>query len=700
MNPLVSLGLWLIEHLSRSDSRHALCGDLLQQRHSGRSAAWLTREILIAILHALQQRCGRWTMPLFFATVWSMLYRAYAQPEVGLVLTSWSRVLDASLFAPMLQLLLQILPVVSFLWLGLAVFVSVRRDILGALRFRTVVHAFSSSHAALLLLVLVWPKHTGHLTLVPLLLQPTFYLGWINLPLAISLLIAILCVLPSDGEPPSRRRRLRIAVAQPVPGAHGKPVAGGLMLLVLCGMSSFSRAQADRRAQVEQCTLPAVHVAGQPPACVPLQTRMAQLHVHGVSVAVIHNGIVEWARGYGEAAPGTPVRPDTLFQAGSISKPLAAMAALRLVQQGHLLLDSDVNTWLRSWKVPADPAFPGATVTLRELLTHTAGLTVHGFPGYAAGDPVPDLIHVLNGAPPANTPAIRLEHMPGTQWQYSGGGYTVMQQLLMDTTGQPFSPLLQSMVLGPIGMTHSTYDQPLSASWLAHAAVPFLVNGEPLPGGAHTYPEQAAAGLWTTSSDLALYVMEVQRSLQGKANHVLSQANTQQMLTPGKGTWSLGLQIGGSAGNLYFSHGGVNAGFESVFVGYTHTGDGAVVMTNAQGGTVLAEEVLRGIAAAYGWPDFHATERSAVAVSPATLARNVGTFSLPGGPAYVISLENGHLYATAPSGLRSELFAQSPTAFFLQDAAAELHFNPDAEGKVNELTIRFQGQNVAFPRTR
>src|SRR5215469_8438639 len=178
--------------------------------------------------------------------------------------------------------------------------------------------------------------------------------------------------------------------------------------------------------KIETCLPPAVVVKGEPPACTPLLTRMQQLHIPGVSIAVVHNGVIEWARGYGIAGPDNkPVTPDTLFQAGSISKPVAAMGALHLVQEGKLSLDADVNTKLTSWKVPASDAAPGAVITLRELMTHTAGMTVHGFPGYAAGAPVPTLVQVLNGEAPANTAPVRLDSVPGTNWAYSGGGYEV-----------------------------------------------------------------------------------------------------------------------------------------------------------------------------------------------------------------------------------------------------------------------------------
>lgn len=251
--------------------------------------------------------------------------------------------------------------------------------------------------------------------------------------------------------------------------------------------------------KVESCLPDPVIVKDHPHPCRTLVQRLADLHVPGVSVAVVHNGLIEWAQGFGVAQLGAkPVDIDTLFQAGSISKPVAAMAALHLVQEGKLTLDSDVNTFLTTWKVPPSPAAPNAKVTLRELLTHTAGFTVHGFPGYSVNAAVPTVVQVLNGEKPANTPAIRLESIPGSKWNYSGGGYTVMQQLLLDVSQEPFPTLLHDAVLAPIGMTHSTYQQPLPSSLQSHAATPYSGDGQPVKGGAHTYPEMAAAGLWTT----------------------------------------------------------------------------------------------------------------------------------------------------------------------------------------------------------
>lgn len=430
-----------------------------------------------------------------------------------------------------------------------------------------------------------------------------------------------------------------------------------------------------------------------------LADRMKELNVPGVSIAVIHNGKIEWARGFGvRSIGGPPVNAETMFQAGSISKPVASMACLRLVQQGKLALDTDVNTYLTSWKFPSDPVAQGKPVTLRELLTHTGGTTVHGFPGYASNEPVPTVIQVLNGEKPANTPPIRSEAVPGTRWNYSGGGFTIMQQVLLDVTKEPFPKLLHDSVLAPIGMTRSTYDQPLPQSLRENAAVPYHGDGKPVEGGAHTYPELAAAGLWTTPTDIAKYAIEVVNSLNGKANHVLSAEMTKQMLTAGMGHWGLGLEIGGSEANPYFSHGGVNEGFVNIFYMYEKSGDGAVVMTNGDGGGQIGDELIHSIANEYNWPDMRPTVRTAIHVDPKILETYPGTYELSKDFAITITLENGQLMGQGSGQPKFPLYAETETKFFLTVVPADIDFIKDEKGKVASLVLHQGGHDMKAPK--
>ncbi|SPF50350.1 Beta-lactamase [Candidatus Sulfopaludibacter sp. SbA4] len=344
-------------------------------------------------------------------------------------------------------------------------------------------------------------------------------------------------------------------------------------------------------------------------AAIPKMTiteRLQFYKVPGVSVAVMQDGKVEWARGFGvtSAEGGKPVDAETLFQAASISKHVAAMVALHVVDEGKLSLDEDVNLKLRSWKVPENEFTKTEKVTLRRLLNHSAGLTVHGFPGYAAGAPVPSLVEILDGKKPANTDPIRVDVVPGTLWRYSGGGYEVMQQLVMDVTGKPFPQLAREIVLGPLGMSRSTYEQPLPSRYGGNAASAHHADGMTIPGEWHTYPEMTAAGLWTTPSDLLRVVRELQTG-----SHVLKPETQRQMLTKVLGDYGLGLALAETGGQKSFSHGGSNAGFQCMMFGYLEGGRGAVVMTNGDRGGALAGEILRSIAAEYGWPDYQVAEK-------------------------------------------------------------------------------------------
>lgn len=437
-----------------------------------------------------------------------------------------------------------------------------------------------------------------------------------------------------------------------------------IALCILAGYAAVSLAAADapKIERVENGLRGPIAIKGQPVAAMKIAERMKFYHVPGVSVAVIDRGKVQWARGYGvtSAEGGTPVTPQTLFQAASISKHVAALVALHLVDLGKLSLDDDVNVKLRSWKVPENEFTKTEKVTLRRLLNHSAGMTVHGFPGYAADAPVPTLIEILDGKPPANTPAIRVDVTPGTLWRYSGGGYEVMQQLVLDVSGgKTFPQLEREYVLDPLHMTRSTYEQPLPAKLQADAATAHDRNGRPIPGKYHTYPEMAAAGLWTTPSDLAKVVIELETG-----GHVLKPATQREMLTKVLGNYGLGLSLAETGGQKSFSHGGANEGFRCEMFGYLTGGRGAVVMTNGDRGDPLAQEVMRSIAIEYGWPDYLPEEKSIAPVSEAILGSYAGAYHLKDGPTVTITAENGRLHAAAPQLGAVELIPESETSFF------------------------------------
>jgi CubicO group peptidase (beta-lactamase class C family) len=442
-----------------------------------------------------------------------------------------------------------------------------------------------------------------------------------------------------------------------------------------------------RIARVENGLLPAFVVAGQPLPTKPLAQRMSDLKIPGVSIAVINNGAIEWAKGYGTTETGTggPVTPHTLFQAASISKPVAALAALRLVEQGKLSLDEDVNAKLTSWKVPENDFTKTEKVTLRRLLSHSAGLTVHGFGGYAADAPVPTLVQVLDGAKPANSDAVRVDVVPGKIWRYSGGGYTVAQQLMMDVTGRPFPALMVELVLKPVGMDDSTYDQPLPEARRGAAAGGHTSDGKLLPGRYHTYPEMAAAGLWTTPTDLAKFLLEIERARRG-ASAVLSQARALEMTTAQKPGYGLGLSLDGLGKTASFGHGGSNEGFKCQMAAFFEGGRGAVIMTNGDRGGFLAGEVLQAIAREYDWPAFQPVEKKVVAVEPKVLALYEGRYELQPGRFLDVKLEGGTLFVGDVEGM-VELYPESETRFFDTVEGHIIVFVKGSDGRATHMLI-------------
>jgi CubicO group peptidase (beta-lactamase class C family) len=442
-----------------------------------------------------------------------------------------------------------------------------------------------------------------------------------------------------------------------------------------------------RAARVESGLLPLFVVEGRPLPAKTLAERMAALRVPGVGVAVINEGRIEWAKGYGvtEAGTTTPVTPRTLFQAASISKPVAALAALRLVEQGKLGLDEDVNAKLKSWKVPGNEFTKTENVTLRRLLSHTAGLTVHGFGGYAAGDPVPTLVQVLDGAKPANSDPVRVDVVPGAMMRYSGGGFTVAQQLMIDVSGRAFPDLMAELVLKPVGMDDSTYEQPLPEPRRGEAASGHTPDGKLLPGRSHTYPEMAAAGLWTTPTDLAKFLLEVRKALDGRST-VLSQALAREMTTAVKPGYGLGLSLDGLGRAASFGHGGSNEGFKCQMVAFFEGGRGAVIMTNGDQGGLLAGEIMRSIAREYDWPAFKPVAKTAVSVDRKSLASLEGRYELRPGRFLEVKLEAGTLFIVDGQD-RVELFPESETRFFDTAEGHTLVFVKGTDGRPTHMMI-------------
>jgi CubicO group peptidase (beta-lactamase class C family) len=332
---------------------------------------------------------------------------------------------------------------------------------------------------------------------------------------------------------------------------------------------------------------------------------MDLLGVRGVSIAVIQDFKIHWAKAYGvaDASTGALVDTDTLFQAASMSKPVAAMAVLHAVQDQKFALDADVNTILKSWKILRSPW----TVTPRALLSHTSGADDgFGFPGYLPDTALPTIVQILNGEKPSNTGPVLFARPPGSVFKYSGGGVTIMQLAMTDVYQKPYPELLQELVLKPIGMSRSGYDQPLSPERDKNASRAHNAAGQAMAAKWHVYPELAAAGLWTTPIDLAKFAIEIQLSLQGKSNKVLSPDMARQVIAPvGVGSYAVGLTIEKRGEGWYFGHGGSNWGFRGQFIAHVSKGYGVAIMTNGDRGGTLVDELVARIASAYNWDSLY-----------------------------------------------------------------------------------------------
>ena len=383
---------------------------------------------------------------------------------------------------------------------------------------------------------------------------------------------------------------------------------------------------------------------------------LEKFKVPGVSWALIDGGAIvdRGSAGVVEAGRADPVTPGTLFQACSISKPIAVFAMLRLVDRGLLDLDEDVNRRLTSWQLPSTGDWQ-PVVTLRHLASHSAGLTVHGFPGYAHDTEVPTVLQVLDGVRPTNTFGVRVDTVPGTQFRYSGGGTVIMQQLLEDVTGTPFRELLRELVLDPLGMSSSDYAQPLPEESHARAATAHDEFGRAVDGRWHTYPELAAAGLWTTPSDLCTFAVAVQSAYAGADGALLSPELAREMLTQqvpssdrigGLDALGLGLFLGNSG--TTFGHSGGNHGFKCHLLAYRDTGQGAAVMTNGDNGSYVVQRAFATIASSYGWKDYPADLDEPEWPGIDGLAALEGTYELRPGATFTVVRDEGRLSVTFP----------------------------------------------------
>ena len=444
---------------------------------------------------------------------------------------------------------------------------------------------------------------------------------------------------------------------------------------ILLGTPVFAQSDVEARVKrVEGGLIPPVLIQGAPGWS--LQQRMQFHKVPGVNIAVINDFKVEWARAYGvkDAASKEPVTETTLFQAASISKTLNATVILKKVMEGKLSLDENVNTYLTSWQLPDNEFTAKKNVTIANLLSHTGGTTVSGFPGYKVAAPLPSVLQILKGEPPANTPPIIVDINPAVRFRYSGGGTTILQLVLTELEKKPYAQILSETVLQPLKMSHSTFKQPLPDDWKVMAASGHLPDGKPVDGKFHVYPELAAAGLWTTPTDLATYAIEHQLSVQGKSNLILSKEMEEKMMTPYIGeSYGLGFGAQKMGEAVYFQHSGGNQGFSCLLIAHKDKGYGAVVMINGNAFAIISE-IIRSIAREYHWESYLPAPYEKFALTPDVLKRVVGRYQFDSDGAVTVKEEEGRLVADVTRMPRVEIVPIAQDEFVIVEDGSRVKF--------------------------
>lgn len=463
-------------------------------------------------------------------------------------------------------------------------------------------------------------------------------------------------------------------------------VAIGVTLSLGIQSKTSTRASVDANIEkVETGLTQRVHIEGRPFQRWTIRQRMANYHVPAVSLAVINGGTLEWAKTYGwrEAGRRDLADNDTMFQAASVSKVITALATLRLVQLKDLGLKDDVSQRLQNWKLPNAS---GDAVTVDELLSHSAA--INWPPGESALDPggsLPTLLQRLKGEPPALNKPVQVDGTPGSGFRYSNGGYLILGELIAEATNRDFAESVEDLIFKPLHMVHSTFKTLTPDSAPKDVAVGHTSDGavEQNKWRVVGAPE---GGLWTTASDLARAAIAIQHSYRGDKSSFLSAPLAKQMLTKHNDRWGLGVQLQGTGDDLAFRHDGSTPGYKAVLFAYANRGQGAVILTNGERGGELADELLYSIAAAYDWPDFRVVEKKIAAISPEELKQYVGQYEMAPGAYATISLENGKPYGQVRGRDKTELFAESPTRFFMIEGPT-VEFEKDSSGSVTALVF-------------
>ena len=476
-------------------------------------------------------------------------------------------------------------------------------------------------------------------------------------------------------------------------GRRRRGLAAALAVLAI-GLTACDAQKAlarKRRSTIENSLTRTVYLKGLQPEKLSLAERMAFYRVPGVSLCAFDKNAIEWTEAYGEADGQThrPLTPETVFQAGGLAEMMTAAAAFRLAEKGAIDLDGDVRERLKSWSFPADAVLPPGRLTLRRLLTHSAGLSEQRLEGYDPDEVRPMIPQVLSGLKPARNAPIWSPSRFGAgrkAWT-SEGGYALVQQVLEDVSGLPFEALMKQTVLDPLGLKNTFFAADPDESRAAAAAVGHTREGAALPGRWRRYPELAAKGLWTTAADFAGFLCRLMREALGEEGGILSPASARALLAPQIENFSHGFLADGKGDEINFHALKKTAGFAAGFVVYPAKGQGIVLLTNSDNGDVLADEILAAASAAYDWPHYKPVEKDVLRLPADTYREYVGHFEV--NPAYALDVAWEDYYLVIkPSGqAATKFYAEGRTLFYSTDPYIRIQFYKDKTGAVTSLVL-------------
>jgi CubicO group peptidase (beta-lactamase class C family) len=467
------------------------------------------------------------------------------------------------------------------------------------------------------------------------------------------------------------------------------------LLISLFHIPALAQSNDPTVTEIENGLLPCTLIEGEP--SLNLQDRMSYYKVPGISITIISNYQIERTLNYGvmDAEIQNPVSDETLFNVGSLSKGVASLAVLSLVENRKVDLNEDINNQLVSWKIPENEYTKQNKVTPLLLMNHSGGAMFYPGIGYL-GDNFPTNLQVLNGEKPSQYRPVVIDRIPGTEYLYSNAGYAILQQLIVDVSGKSYPEYVKEKIFEPLDLQYATLFQPLSEELIKYTAAGHMNNGLPYSGKRYYIQPAAAGGLWTNSSDYAKFVIELQKSYAGRSNKIISSALAKEMLSPHVSKqYGLGVFMREISGEInYFGHMGDNKGFFAGYVAHLTDGYGVIVLTNSQNGAQLIREITSGIARLYDWKKYLPEENKLVPISENMMDQYAGRYSVGSDEYFEIIKEQDKLFINQFD--RAQLYHVGDGKFVTKFRLGYLQFNNDSDQTVSSAVYYFADELGRF----